>query len=254
MIKIVFSFDDGRLDNYYHAFKILKKHNLPATIHITTGYIDGTWTPPSSWASSEGPLKIDQILEMEKSNIEFSNHTDKHQYSIDDILTSHSKTISLGIKAFRGVSIPNSQVDVGRLNEDNIIDKFGYKYVRLGRNPKCYTFLSKLSYITYNLFKIPYFYYFFNKHNINDDGAMYLYSIVIKQDDDVKFIKYFLNKLVTSNKDCIIVFMFHSILPKNSSYYCDKWAFDEIKFDSICAVIKKYDVSVIKNYRMDELY
>ena len=38
---ISFSFDDGRIDNYTKAYPILKKHNLPATFNITTGYIEG---------------------------------------------------------------------------------------------------------------------------------------------------------------------------------------------------------------------
>ena len=38
---IAFSFDDGRLDNYTNAYPILKKHHLPATFNITSGYIKG---------------------------------------------------------------------------------------------------------------------------------------------------------------------------------------------------------------------
>ncbi|MBK8368015.1 MAG: polysaccharide deacetylase family protein [Bacteroidetes bacterium] len=34
--RIAITFDDGYLNNYTVAFPILKKHNIPATLYITT--------------------------------------------------------------------------------------------------------------------------------------------------------------------------------------------------------------------------
>lgn len=38
---VVFTFDDGYVDNYEIAYPILKKHNIPFTVYITTGLPDG---------------------------------------------------------------------------------------------------------------------------------------------------------------------------------------------------------------------
>jgi peptidoglycan/xylan/chitin deacetylase (PgdA/CDA1 family) len=38
---VIFTFDDGYADNYKIAYPILKKHNVPFTIYVTTGLPDG---------------------------------------------------------------------------------------------------------------------------------------------------------------------------------------------------------------------
>lgn len=37
---VVFTFDDGYVDNYLHAYPVLKKHDVPFTIYITTSFPD----------------------------------------------------------------------------------------------------------------------------------------------------------------------------------------------------------------------
>ncbi len=44
---VALTFDDGYLDNYTHAFPVLRSHGLPATFYVTTGCIDNRqilWT------------------------------------------------------------------------------------------------------------------------------------------------------------------------------------------------------------------
>lgn len=63
------TFDDGTEDLYTHAFPILQRHNIPATIFLITSNIG----MPDS-------LKPDQIREMAGAGISFGSHTLHHAY------------------------------------------------------------------------------------------------------------------------------------------------------------------------------
>jgi len=56
---VVITFDDGWKDNYFFAFPILKKYNLPATIFLTSGY---TGTNKTFW-----PEQVISVLKSEKN-------------------------------------------------------------------------------------------------------------------------------------------------------------------------------------------
>ena len=90
-LYISLSFDDGRIDNYTNVLNILKKYNLNATIHVITGYIDGTYN--NKLASSAGPCNIKQLLEMKKNGFEISLHGDKHTTEFNDYEKFYTKTI-----------------------------------------------------------------------------------------------------------------------------------------------------------------
>ena len=68
--SIVITFDDGYRDNYYHAYPLLKKYDLPATIFLISGFINN---------DGSKYLSLSQIHEMKENNISFGSHTVSHK-------------------------------------------------------------------------------------------------------------------------------------------------------------------------------
>ncbi len=66
--SILITFDDGYLDNYKHAYGILKERDMKATIFIISDFV-GLYP---------NYLKWNQILEMQENGIEFGSHTLNH--------------------------------------------------------------------------------------------------------------------------------------------------------------------------------
>ncbi|UCG61168.1 MAG: polysaccharide deacetylase family protein [Candidatus Zixiibacteriota bacterium] len=60
----VITFDDGWRDNYSNAFPLLKKHNLPARIFVTTDYINTNrpfWFLMVKWILTESQMTADML-------------------------------------------------------------------------------------------------------------------------------------------------------------------------------------------------
>lgn len=67
---IVITFDDGYRDNYYNAYPLLKKYNLPATIFLISDFIKN---------NGNKYLSLSQIREMKDNGISFGSHTISHR-------------------------------------------------------------------------------------------------------------------------------------------------------------------------------
>ena len=88
-LTVTLSFDDGRLDTYTNAYRIMKKYNLYGTIHVITGYVDGSFTRQLS--GSDNALTIENLIEMENTGWEISSHGDQHITEKKDFLQSIEK-------------------------------------------------------------------------------------------------------------------------------------------------------------------
>ncbi len=76
---VVLTFDDGFADFYQNAFPILQQYEFPATLYITTSYVDTSsqWLSPLHEGNRQ-MLTWDQIKELDKYGIECGSHSHTH--------------------------------------------------------------------------------------------------------------------------------------------------------------------------------
>ena len=81
--RTALTFDDGYEALYFHAWPILKRHRLPATVFLVAetltergrevDWVDNAPQPPPA------TLKLDQILEMQEAEVRFESHSYSHR-------------------------------------------------------------------------------------------------------------------------------------------------------------------------------
>jgi peptidoglycan/xylan/chitin deacetylase (PgdA/CDA1 family) len=120
---IVITFDDGRKDNYQHAYPILKKYRFPVTIFLAVNLVN----------NRPDFLSWDDVRAMSKDNISFGAHTKNHIHlsSIEsdeklwDEIAGSKKVIEEHIK----VPVEYFSYPYGAFNRKVrlIVEKAGYK-------------------------------------------------------------------------------------------------------------------------------
>ena len=234
-MKLVFTFDDGRSDSYL-ASQIMNTYGLKGTFFITTGFIDGTFVT-NKFGFGRKPLSVKELKEMDDAGHEIASHGDRHITSFDDFSNSIKKIEKWGLlKKIIGFSIPNS--DCNNNDIDCLLSKANkLKYIRHGRNIKCYSFLSKMHYALYHFFHFQLSYNAFNKHNLikTIDSTKQIDSLVIKKTTSAKSIISFIDKFKKS--DYLLVLMFHSIVEKPTN----NWEWSIKNFEMLCQYIKNQE-------------
>ena len=240
---VTLSFDDGREDTYRNAYMIMKKYNLVGTIHVTTGYVDASYTN-CAWKSAKGAVSVQELLEMKNAGFEISSHGDKHISEKEDFEISRRKLQQWGlVNEDLGFSIPNSDLS-GKEKAEFI--KFAktndIRYIRGGRDKRSHSLFSKICFLLYRFLSIQYFYNRFNKFNSIDlqDTLLNKYelpSVVVRREDNPRMIINYIRE--KANRGKWIILMLHSIKHESENPEQDVWCWDTNKFEMLCSKLRE---------------
>lgn len=253
---VTFSFDDGREDTFRVAFDIMKEYGLVGTIHVITGWVDGSWSKSNSPFVANGSMNIEQIKECYDHGFEITSHGDKHCNDADDLKTSLGKLIQWGVVGIDclGFSSPNSELTIEkRAQIEKVINNNNIKYVRIGRSSKCYSLHMKIVYLLQLLTCSKRLFRIFNEYNsINSllapmNKTFVLPSSIIKSNNSAQQVIELLQKSISDKSWNIL--MLHSILqPQDEGYGKDPWHWGVGEFRELCqwlSIKVKRDISVV---------
>lgn len=248
--KIILSFDDGRLDNYYIAKEILVTRNIPATFNITIDYILGKDFPCSNFAMTK-----ENVIELSKQNLfEIAGHGKEHNNDINNLVLGINEIYKWCNIFPKGVASPNSKLNFGEtFKRKEEYKKNKIEYIRVGDRFFKFKFVKK---ILRKLNK------YFNNNLINK--FIYKDSYVIKNDTfvfpSIPILNYTTEKEVYTliegaiKEEKSIIFMFHSICKPEDKFYNDLWSWDYNKFINLCNYLLKLErEEKIEICKMEEL-
>lgn len=232
---ISLSFDDARGDNR-DAFKnILIPMNLPATLNVTTGYVDGS-CPKKYRPSSKEALTLEEIKAFGESPlVELALHGDAHLNTEQDIAACKRKLASwlqLPEDYAFGFASPGS----GLANEVYLQDENGFfkkntLYLRTSLRNKRLAWLKVLCRKAGRILHIPFLY-----RIAYADTLMFqcpdriIYSIPVMRDAMLPEVLSVV-KLAIRRKAALTL-MFHSITAGTQGE--DNWSWDQEKFIKLC--------------------
>jgi peptidoglycan/xylan/chitin deacetylase (PgdA/CDA1 family) len=137
--SFVITFDDGYMDNYAFAFKVLKKLDLRATIFLTADYLESDRNlffekgePSYCITEYDRLLNKEEILEMSEYGIEFGSHTLSHPHLTqisNDEAEKEIKNSKKVLEAYLGQDVVSFCYPYGNINERvvELVKEAGYK-------------------------------------------------------------------------------------------------------------------------------
>ena len=246
MKRVVFSFDDGRIDTYTNAYPILKKYKMPFTLNVCTDFVEHPEHFNCFGSADNKSVSIENLVEMQHAGVEIACHGHLHLNTKEDVLSNISALARMGLEVDRiGFASPNSSIteeNAGELLE--LVNDGSLFYIRSGVQVRREGLLfSALSLLERKLHSVSLFYRLNKRCIIRDARRKILLSVGIHKSVTLKQLLNFVDKM---NDGEAVIFMFHSILNKTDvGYGRDNWFFDLELFEQLCkSLSENADVEV----------
>ena len=232
---VTLSFDDGRGDNTAVLDRLLLPRQIPVTLNITTGYIDGTCSKAARPTEKKPMAKQDVIRFAKNPLVEIALHGDKHQNTPEDILAGRAKLIQwleLEENHSFGFASPQSKMNRELWESDAYAEvRAKVQYMRDSYRIDTCRHLRTLLRKAGRIIHLPAFFAFAyaDSKMAFRDGKI-VYSACVLKDTSFRQVRALLGHCVRNNAS--ITLMFHSILPDCGKD--DAWSWDEKKFEKLC--------------------
>lgn len=217
---ICLSIDDARENILSLVYRELLPKNIPATINVVTGFIDGT-------AENRGYpcISKEQLIDIFSTNLfEIANHGDSHKNNIEDIIKGRKKLISWlnfpkDIKL--GFASPGSNMKIkDALLEQKELEDAGVLYVRTYDNSTIFDEKEKDSHAFLSAYSFAF-------------SSVVVYKGVTPYKRLVELTEYAIKNNLT------LILMLHNFAVKGEEIFDGDWTYDLDEFSKYLEYICK---------------
>ena len=237
---VCFTFDDGRADNVEVFEKIMFPMGIPATLNVTTGYVDKT-VPKEQLMSPIPAMDVDDVKRLAGNPLmEIANHSDGHNNKFDDIKKCDQKLrewLNTPDDYIFGFASPYSKLK--REEFENADDKFIRE--RLLYNRESFVIKSKYFIRTYSR-KIEHIFHFpclfkaaYKDAIMTKKEGKAIYALPVASNMKWKQIKALIKLAIKTNGT--LTLMLHSIIDNPETK--DDWTYPKKDFIKICEFVKE---------------
>ena len=233
--SVSLSFDDGRGDNTQVLDSLLLPKGIPATLNITTGYVDGS-CPPALCPSDKPAMAKDDVQRFHKNPlVEIAMHGDCHQNTEADILRGREKLLAwlkLEPDAALGFASPGSGLSLDRFrSQAGLPLRQAMKYHRTSLRINSLAPIRILCRKAGRVLHLPILFGIAYHDTVMTapDGQI-LYSIPVMKDATVKQLEAVLRSCV--RRRGALVLMLHSIEAEDRDE--DNWTWRQDKLERLC--------------------
>ena len=238
------SFDDARGDNTIVFDKVLQRFSFPATLNITSGYVDGTCSSNLLPSKKAAMSKEDIVRFWKTENIEIALHGDSHLNSFSDCMKCQQKLnqwLDLPNDTKYGFASPGSRLTVKmfRSYEYDPLRK-SVLYMRTSLRIRSLKMLRIFCRKAGRVIHFPFLYRIAYSDTIMlfRDGKV-IYSIPVMKDVTLGQLKSIIRLCIKQRGS--LTLMFHSILPETKNE--DNWTWSFNKFEKLCSWLKEQEVA-----------